>query len=208
MRMTVSTLSTMLMGVVLGVVLFASATQAQTIREVDLLERLGMKEAGIKGPASGDTHTKLTAEQALRVRILEIESGERAFANRVPDSQIIVGPPLDEREQIVHVMNRMAFGARLGDVDELLKQGGWISWVEQQLDPSSISDTKLDKLVAEKYPWTKMTVQQMMNKYPRPENAENIPQLRKELPESIILRAATSNRQFKEVMVEFWRNHF
>ena len=81
MKMKVCSLFTMLM----AVLFCASVTQAQTIREVDLLERLGMKEAGIKGPASGDNHTKLTAEQALRVRILEIESGERAFANRIPD---------------------------------------------------------------------------------------------------------------------------
>lgn len=186
----------------------ATSVSAQTVREIDLLERIGMKEAGIKGPASGDNHTKLTPEQALRVRILEIESGERAFANRIPDSEIIPGPPLDDREQIVHVMNRMAFGGRPGEIDEILKNGGWLSWVEQQLNPDDISDSKLEAAATERFPWTKMTLQQMVAKYPIPENGENQPELRRELPEYVVLRAATSNRQFKEVMCEFWRNHF
>ena len=185
----------------------ASITVAQTVRDADVIERLGMKEAGKSGPLSTANHSKLTPEQALRIRILEVESGERAFANRVPDSEIIVGPPLNEREQIVHVMNRMAFGPKSGQVDEMLKQGGWVSWVEQQLDPESLTDSKLDSLLAERFPWTKMSLQQIYQKYPLPENAENQPQLRRELRESIVVRAALSEKQFKEVMCEFWRNH-
>ena len=190
------------------VLAFASVSSAQTVREIDMLERIGMKEAGIKGPASGETHTKLTPEQALRVRILEIESGERAFANRIPDSEIIPGPPLDDREQVVHMMSRMAFGARPGEIDDIMKQGGWVSWIEQQLNPDELSDSKLEAALAERFPWTKMTLQQMVAKYPIPENGENQPQLRQELPEYVVMRAALSNRQFKEVMCEFWRNHF
>ena len=122
----------------------AIPARAQTVRDADIIERLGMKEAGIKGPSSTANHTKLTPEQALRIRILEIESGERAFANRVPDSEIIPGPPLNEREQVVHFLNRMAFGPKAGQIEDMLKNGGWVSWVEQQLDPESMSDAKLD----------------------------------------------------------------
>jgi len=204
MRHPISAVSASLM----CIAAFASIAAAQTVREIDMLERIGMKEAGIKGPAASASHTKLTAADALKIRILEIESGERAFANRVPDSEIIPGPPLEEREQVVHAINRMAFGGRPGEIDEILKNGGWLSWVEQQLDPDNISDSKLDELVAERYLWTKMNLKQMQDKYPIPENGENQPTLRSELPQSVVLRAALSNRQFKEVMCEFWRNHF
>jgi uncharacterized protein (DUF1800 family) len=209
MRTTIRAFSTSLMcaGILAGT--FAGSVSGQTVRDIDALERIGAKEAGVKPPSQAENHTKLTAADALRVRMLEIESGERSFANRPPERiEIIQGAPLDEREQIVHILSRMAFGARPGEIDELMKQGGWLSWIEPQLDPDTISDSKLDTMVAEKYPWTKMSLQQMMIKYPIPENYENQPQLRSELPQSVVLRAALSNRQFKEVMCEFWRNHF
>ncbi len=192
----------------IGVSILASSVMGQTLRDIDALERIGAKEANIAPPSQAAQHTKLTAEQALRVRMLEIESGERAFANRIPDSEIIPGPPLDEREQIVHVMNRMAFGARPGEIDEIYSQGGWLSWVDQQLEPDNITDSKLEELLAKRFPWSKMSMTQMMDKYPIPENYENQPELRQQLPEYVIMRAALSNRQFKEVMCEFWRNHF
>ena len=78
MRTTISAFSASLMCV--GI--FASSLSAQTVRDIDALERIGAKEAGIKPLSQTENHTKLTAADALRVRILEIESGERAFANR------------------------------------------------------------------------------------------------------------------------------
>lgn len=184
--------------------LMAAPAFGQNERELRLIESLGRKEAGLKS-TDAPTHKKLTPEQALRVRILEVMSGERAFANRLPDAEIIVGPPLEEREQVVQVLSRMAFGPTPGQIDEILKHGGWQSWMEAQLNPDTIPDSKLEKILYERYPWTKMSLQQIQKNYPLGEY--NQEQLRKELPESVILRAALSNRQFKEVMSEFWRNH-
>jgi uncharacterized protein (DUF1800 family) len=194
--------------VALMVVVSWSPTRAmaQSVRELDVIEALGRKEAGLRSTDAA-THKKLTAKEAMRVRIMEVMAGERAFANRMPDAEIIVGPPLEEREQIIQVLNRMAFGATPGQIDEILMTGGWQSWIETQLAPDTLSDSKLDKILYEKYPWTQMSLKKLQEAYPLGERGYNQPQLRKELPESVILRAATSNRQFKEVMCDFWRNH-
>ena len=49
-----------------------------------------------------------------------------------PEVQTLKGAPLNEREKVIHVLNRLAFGPRPGEVDKVLAEGGWEKWVDQQ----------------------------------------------------------------------------
>jgi hypothetical protein len=56
-------------------------------------------------------------------------------------------PALTEEQKIVHVLNRLGFGPRAGDV-ERVKQIGLDQYVRQQLDPASIDDSAAEKAIA------------------------------------------------------------
>lgn len=59
---------------------------------------------------------------------------------------------LTERERALHVLNRLAFGARPGDVDRLLREGVDV-WIERQLHPEGIADRAVDARVAQLATW-------------------------------------------------------
>ncbi|MEX0776520.1 MAG: DUF1800 domain-containing protein [Phycisphaeraceae bacterium] len=129
-----------------------------------------------------------------------------------------LGAPLSDRPMAIHVLSRMTFGARPGQIDEVVIQG-WKAWVKQQLDPGSIKDDELDSRL-EQYPSLCLSMANVFDRY-RPAYASDPPtpeeqkkrnelqyQVRRELRESVLVRAVESKRQFQEVVAEFWRNHF
>jgi uncharacterized protein (DUF1800 family) len=156
----------------------------------------------------GRSRSKISEEDFNTLMRLELESGARSKARTGPTAETLNGPPLNDREKLLQVMGRMSFGPRPGEVDRILKEGDWKAWATKQLDPKSIDDSEHEEALAERYKWQKMSLTEMRKEYPIPRNSESNPQLRKELPESVVYRALNSNRQFKEVMCEFWRNHF
>ena len=127
------------------------------------------------------------------------------------------GPALTERERALHVLNRLAFGPRPGDVDRVVELG-WENWARQQLDPSSIPNDDADRRTLELAPSLGMTLDQTLATYRPPyEQNETVEQQRRrnelrgevqrELRDAVLYRAAHSERQFEEVILEFWRNH-
>ncbi|HEY7118862.1 MAG TPA: DUF1800 domain-containing protein [Tepidisphaeraceae bacterium] len=148
---------------------------------------------------------KMTQEQLIRIRIAELEGGAIGESMKTPETVVLSGPPLTEHEKVVHVLNRLSFGWRPGEIEEVEKAGGWEKWVKAQLEPDKIDDSKTDAMIAKRYPFMRQTMLDLSGEYPR--NAEQT-QLRKQFRESVLMRAVYSKRQFKEVMCEFWRNHF
>src|SRR5499426_1007188 len=55
---------------------------------------------------------------------------------------------LTEEQRIIHVLNRLGFGARPGDV-ERVKAMGVENYINQQLNPEKISDSLAENKVAE-----------------------------------------------------------
>jgi uncharacterized protein (DUF1800 family) len=55
--------------------------------------------------------------------------------------------PVD-RDQIIHVLNRITFGPRPGDVEMVEQMGGVRAYIEQQLHPEQIDDSAVDQQVA------------------------------------------------------------
>ncbi|HEY6465428.1 MAG TPA: DUF1800 domain-containing protein [Candidatus Acidoferrales bacterium] len=76
---------------------------------------------------------------------------------------------LTEDQAILHALNRLAYGPRPGDVDHI-RQIGLEKWIDQQLHPESIDDSGLDERL-QQYPTIKMSSQQLLEAYPRPNQA-------------------------------------
>ncbi|HWS70624.1 MAG TPA: DUF1800 family protein, partial [Thermoanaerobaculia bacterium] len=135
---------------------------------------------------------------------------------------------LSERQRAMHVLDRLAFGARPGDVDRVLSIGV-DAWIEQQLHPEKIADRVLEARLAQ-YETLRMSTADIGKQFvaplmearaaakksgaadPRPNlllTPESRPRrLMTELQSQRILRAAESERQLNEVLVDFWMNHF
>src|SRR4026208_1465618 len=73
---------------------------------------------------------------------------------------------LTDEQRIIHVLNRLGFGARPGDV-EAVKAMGLENYINQQLNPEKIADTvaenKLKDLTV-----LSMTTAELYEKYPQP----------------------------------------
>jgi len=188
---------------------------------------------------------------------------------------------MSEEQRIVHVLNRLGFGARPGDV-ERVKAMGVERYIEGQLQPDAIADAAVDAKLR-RLPALTMTTAELYAKFPAPGQLLRQLQRRGELPADLaammqnrdnqngamnnqnapaangamttpeaatggaargdeaadkkdyrqaireymrendlqppaaitaqlqasrIIRAAHSERQLQEVMVDFWTNHF
>ncbi|HEY8182972.1 MAG TPA: DUF1800 domain-containing protein [Thermoanaerobaculia bacterium] len=136
-------------------------------------------------------------------------------------------PKLTEQQRAVHVLNRLAFGPRPGDVDKVLKDGIDV-WIDQQLHPDAIPDRAVEARL-QNMPTLQMSNGAIMDTYYKPlvqarrarkaeDATADTPELKemrqkgREVVEDLvaqrIIRAAESDRQLNEVMVDFWFNHF
>ena len=52
-------------------------------------------------------------------------------------------PQIDDRQRVIHALNRLTFGPRPGDVDRVMSVG-LDKWIDQQLHPEKIDDSALD----------------------------------------------------------------
>jgi uncharacterized protein (DUF1800 family) len=76
-------------------------------------------------------------------------------------------PRASEEQQIKHVLNRLGFGARPGDVERVEKMG-MRQYIEQQLHPENISDDRADDRVAH-LTSLRMSRDQIFDQYPDPQ---------------------------------------
>ena len=97
---------------------------------------------------------------------------------------------LTEEQQIVHVLNRLGFGARPGDI-ERVKAMGVENYINQQLAPEKISDTVAEDKVKTLSSLT-LTTAELYEKYPQPGQLLRQLQQRGMLPEN--LAEARDNR--------------
>src|SRR5687767_692828 len=130
-------------------------------------------------------------------------------------------------QQVRHVLNRLAFGARPGDVDRV-RSLGVDRWIALQLQPSRIRDTVPER-IARALPTLALSSRELLERYPPPQvvraqmrrsdmSREDSLELRRSAQESRrvlaemqigkVARAVASERQLEEVMVDFWENHF
>lgn len=223
---TMRTLASGLM--VAGVLVWGSvAALGQATDDIDLIESLGKKQlqkekadaAREAAKTQGPNVEKLTDAQRRQLLMLEAMSGTAKLAERPPDTELIVGPPLNDREKVFHMLNRMAFGPTPGMVEEIL-QSGWDVWARAQLEPEKLDDAKAQALLNERFPFmaynmgklaqekaNRCDMYKMQGGCDRPE-CESNQYFYRGLPDYILTSAVHSKKQFAEVMYEFWRNHF
>ncbi len=133
---------------------------------------------------------------------------------------VLHAAPLTPDQQAVHVLNRLAFGPRPGDV-ERVQHMGVQRYIDEQLHPESIPmppelAARLDKLdTVQRSAGTALGEYLELRKEVRNEE-EGAKQRRRveqgraarEEAEARLVRAIESPRQLEEVMVDFWFNHF
>src|SRR5205809_2497470 len=74
-------------------------------------------------------------------------------------------PELTEREKALHVLNRLGFGPRPGDVDQVVAMGV-PAYIEQQLAPERIPDPAAAGL--RRFPTLEMTTAELYDTFERP----------------------------------------
>jgi uncharacterized protein (DUF1800 family) len=142
--------------------------------------------------------------------------------------------PSDDKA-IVHVLNRVGFGPRPGDVASV-RAIGLQRYIEQQLQPDRIADTAVDarlsglttigmsaREITEKFEIPQLQMRQARKQQaartgdqnepgkpprPAPEIQQRANQVVMELSEQKLIRAIYSDRQLQEVLTDFWFNHF
>src|SRR3954463_10917788 len=144
-------------------------------------------------------------------------------------------PEKPDDKTILHVLNRIGYGPRPGDI-ERVREKGLAAYIDQQLHPERIADAAMAQrlstfetlgkssrqLADEYYVPVQMARQQVKQERATdpsmadartrtPEQIELARQQRivlLELSQQKILRAAYSERQLEEVLADFWFNHF
>ena len=150
--------------------------------------------------------------------------------------------PLTGEKRLSHLLNRLSFGPRPGDLARVEKIGEK-AWVEQQLNPRSIDDSALETEL-KSLQWLRESPARLalayetdnsnfLKKLRKAENGEMMAPVLNErqkatlsrieagaLPEKSsvravgelitdkLARAANSEKQLQEVLVDFWGNHF
>jgi uncharacterized protein (DUF1800 family) len=133
-------------------------------------------------------------------------------------------------QQVAHVLSRLTFGARPGDVARV-RAMGVDTFIEQQLQPERLGDLRLEAWL-EQFETLHLSYADMQKTYPRPQevlqrlnpnqrnslSAADSAELRRaaaglrrvttEVQVARIGRAVLSERQLDEVMTDFWLNHF
>jgi uncharacterized protein (DUF1800 family) len=159
-----------------------------------------------------------------------LASALAVVAGVIPNAQLtpLAAPaPTDERT-IAHVLDRMAFGPKPGDV-ERVRQLGLSAYIDRQLHPERIDDRAVDvrldglatlkmssaEIAREFFIPAQLARRQRRNddkmtppQAPPPEEVRKQRQVIVELSEQKIARAVYSERQLQEVLVDFWFNHF
>jgi uncharacterized protein (DUF1800 family) len=93
---------------------------------------------------------------------------------------------LSEEQRILHVLNRLGYGARPGDV-ERVKAMGLENYIKQQLDPRKIVDSAVEAKL-KNLPTLNMTTAELYEKYPQPQQLVRQLQRRGELPADLDLQ--------------------
>ncbi len=123
--------------------------------------------------------------------------------------------PLTDQERAIHVLSRLTYGPRPGDVERVLELGV-DAWFEEQLALDEASG--VERELGERKTLL-LTSREIFEDYgykppvdaPRAERVKALArreQPRNELLEATALRAVFGDRQLGEVVTDFWRNHF
>src|SRR5579864_8471092 len=107
---------------------------------------------------------------------------------------------LTKDEQILHVLDRLTYGPRPGDV-EAVKKMGLKKWIDLQLHPEKIAENPALEAKLAPLETLRMTQGDTEAKYPTPQLIRQVAQGRQPLPEDPVARAAVE-RQVRRIKVK------
>jgi len=115
---------------------------------------------------------------------------------------------LTEEQRIVHVLNRLGFGARPGDV-ERVKSMGLENYINQQLNPEKLADTVAENKVKD-LAVLNMTTAELYEKYPQPgqlvRQLQNRGLLPKELAETND-KNPRENPEYRKLIQQYYKEN-
>lgn len=94
---------------------------------------------------------------------------------------------MDQRKQAVHVLNRLTFGPRLGEVDQVMAIGV-DKWIEQQLHPDKIDDSVLESRLS-RFRTLRMDTREMVENFPPEQMIKAVADGKQSLPSDPLKRA-------------------
>src|SRR5256885_1967260 len=146
-----------------------------------------------------------------------------------PLQSVMPGAALTPQDSALHALNRLAYGPRPGDVPRVAAEGV-MRWIDHQLSPDQIDDDRLaqrerrfDILRYDRGDLAAMYTAAQRERRERKlaagetaQDSDRLPdpmmlknrRLASEFADLAVVRAALSERQLYEVMVDFWTNHF
>ncbi len=128
-----------------------------------------------------------------------VGKAETESVPQVTYSGAMVIPPNSWHDPQLRLVRRATMGLTAADVLEVRRQG-YQQWLNEQVNFTRLDDTAVDTAVAAKYPLLSLT--------PAGLAAANGTAVRNQLQDATLYRAAFSERQLYERMVEFWSDHF
>src|SRR5580704_15240066 len=192
-----------------------------------LLAALSLATMASAGPRRGATPYFFSPPAAPAS---DKNSGNANFAGKLPIRE------LNEEEAILHALNRLSFGPRPGQVEQIEKTG-LENWIQAQLHPENIGDPVADARLAQ-FPALGLSAAGLLAEYPpqdvaakrlgmkvdeyqkhlqdlakQPGGMNSLPfkdqnEIVNESMEAKIVRAVYSERQLAEQLDDFWFNHF
>jgi uncharacterized protein (DUF1800 family) len=149
------------------------------------------KEPGMAAPAPA-------APPAAKTFVTKGKKGKPAAGVMAKAKVAKQGPlvPLNDRQKAQQMLNRFTFGARPGDVEKVMAEGPQ-KWFEEQLNPSAIPDTVLNRRLRD-YPSLTMTADQAAVQYPDTSMINLIERGQKAYPSDPMLAALYEVQVFKQ----------
>jgi uncharacterized protein (DUF1800 family) len=195
--------------------------------------RMGFLVAVLFAALAGATARRDSAEPrspSASTNASDTNGSRPNFAGKLPIRE------LNEDEAILHALDRLGFGPRPGQVEQI-KRTGLEDWIQAQLHPENIPDPVVDARLAQ-YPALALGAAALLDQYPpqdiaakrlgikveeyqkrvqvaakQPGASTSLPfkdpnQILNELMEAKLVRAIYSERQLAEQLSDFWFNHF
>ncbi len=116
-------------------------------------------------------------------------------------AEVLPLPNTPAAQEARHLLNRVAFGAKPGDVARVA-QMGTKNWLEEQLADTLPEDPIVNWRV------NSIDLQERVRSAPDTANDVDNAQLVAETLQAAILRAVYSRHQLRETLADFWTNHF
>jgi uncharacterized protein (DUF1800 family) len=124
----------------------------------------------MKRETSGSFELKFARRRAASSALAIAMAGALALGAILPvgaDTKSKASAGLTENQKIIHLLNRIGYGPRAGDV-ERVKRMGIDKYIELQLNPERIDDQAIEAKLAN-YPSLRMSASEIQEKYPPPQ---------------------------------------